>query len=726
QLFCWTPVFLGAGAALWFSLATTPSIFAILFVGGLSLLAFLFTSRERFVLRAVIGCCVLILGGMALADLQTSRMATIILDSPVTTTIRGRILAREADANGRWRYLLAVHATKEPQLRRPPQVVRLTLSGSAEGYGLGSVLEGRARLSPPSGPALPGLNDFAFAAYFDGIGAMGYFLGAATNEIEPERTRTLPEIISETMETVRTAISERIRSVVAGDAGAFASSMVTDDRRAISLETTEALRLAGLAHIVAISGLNMALAAGVFFFSIRVVLSLSQASAHRLPVKKIAAAGALLSVTFYYLISGFAVSAERAYIMMVVVLVAALLGRPSISFRNVALSAILILVLTPSAVMGPGFQMSYAATLGLVAGYTLWKEGTRFHLPFPVPAWGDQVLRFVGGIFLTSLIGGLSTALYSAEHFHRLATWGLPANLLAMPIISFIVMPAGIVALVLMPFGLDAPALHIMGWGLEWVIAIAKWIASFKGEVVTGELPPWLFIGVTIGFLILTLMRTALRHLGSALIVLLLIGAMVAPDRKPPDLLVREDGAAIALVKGDDLALSSSRKDGFVTRQWFYALGMTDYRLPVTIATEGLPEPKRDAKAEDLVQARAAMTDDVAGLASEALACRKKAWCLGRLNNGLVVAWIPVGAYVGLACDRADIVVTPAPVRFTACRSGALLFSRQTLRRSGAIELRWPSAGRPPVLEASFNGDRRPWSEHRFYDWRTDSFADPE
>ncbi|MDJ1634446.1 ComEC/Rec2 family competence protein [Rhizobium rhizogenes] len=280
---------------------------------------------------------------------------------------------------------------------------------------------------------------------------------------------------------LRNSIGDRIRRTLPGDTGAFAAALVTDERRAISEATTEALRTAGLTHIIAISGLNMALSAGIFYVGLRYVLSLFFGVAQAWPTKKIAAFGALVTVTAYYLISGFGVSAERAFIMMAIMLIAVLFDRPSISLRNVALSAIIILVLSPSQVLGPSFQMSYAATLALVSGYTLWTRRrhretvfSRFRILRPL----FFISRFFGGIASTSFLGGASTAIFSIEHFHRLATYGLAANLAAVPIVSFIVMPFGMAAMLLMPFGLDAPFWQVTGKGLELVIGIATTVAA--------------------------------------------------------------------------------------------------------------------------------------------------------------------------------------------------------------------------------------------------------
>jgi competence protein ComEC len=565
HLFYWSPVLLGAGAATWFALPQPWPLQGIALVLVLSLVLVFFAGHFRPIARTIGLVGSLLAAGALLAVVQSFRTETIVLDTPVTTTIRGIVRGKEADAEGRWRYEIRLLETQKPALKRQPLAIKVTALGKHEPFALGAGIEGLARLSPPSGPALAGLNDFAFDAYFDGTGAFGFFYGKPNAWSPPSdkaAERGMMVEIGEILETVRNHVGQRIRTVLPGDTGAFASSMVTDDRRAISKETTEALRLAGLAHIIAISGLNMALAAGIFFVGLRLLLSLSQELSHRLPVKKIAAGGALITVTLYYLISGFAVSAERAYIMMAIMLTAVFFGRPSISLRNVALSALIILVLSPSAVMGPGFQMSYAATLALVAGYSAfqrrtnrpgWLAGINFLKPF-VPAW-----KFVAGIFMTSLIGGLSTALFSIEHFHRIAAWGLPANLLAMPVISFIVMPFGLLALMAMPFGMDWLPLKVMGFGLDVTISVAKWAASLGGDVVVGRIPPWLFIGLTAALIILAVMRSRLRFLGVAIGAGLLTVSFVLPASRPPDIIVFEDGSLVGIRTAGQLAISKAR-----------------------------------------------------------------------------------------------------------------------------------------------------------------------
>lgn len=731
HLFYWAPVFMGAGAAYWFALPLTPSVAPLLFLCIASSIAWLLLGPWRPVARAVALSVVLMTAGALLAAWETARSGTVILDGPVTTTVRGIITGKEIDSQGRWRYEIRLLETEKPALKRPPTIIRVTALGRGEGLAIGQGIAGRARLSPPSGPALAGLNDFAFDAYFSGTGAYGFFYGkqevwtGASAKTDPLLSRWL-----QTLEAIRGEISARIRSILPGDTGAFAASMVTDDRRAMSQETTEALRLAGLTHIIAISGLNMALAAGLCFVGLRLLFSLSQEISHRWPVKKIAAAGALVTVTLYYLISGFAVSAERAYIMMAIMLVAVFFGRPSISLRNIALSAIAILLMSPSALMGPGFQMSYAATLALVAGYSALQRRMQSMAPMsgiPILKRVMPAGQFMAGVFMTSLIGGLSTALFSIEHFNRIATWGLPANLLAMPVISFVVMPAGLLALVLMPFGVDWLAVKIMGWGLDFVIAVAKWIAAQNGEWVTGQIPAWLFVGMTAGLLALAIMRSRLRYLGGALSGGLLLIHLSMPAAPIPDLVIFEDGSLAGIVTDKAIAISESRPSDFILEQWQRALKVASVIKPQRVKEAEKKREKRQRLSDDEIrQGREAMSKALATTAADLFTCRDRHWCVATTASGLTIAIALNGGYAGIACDLADIVVTPARLKWDTCRSGAELFSGETLRRSGSLEIYLTENDyAPPTINVigALEGKQRAWTMHRRYDWRTERSA---
>jgi len=723
------PVALGLGAVAWFATGTGVSPLISLFSMAALLLLLIAIDHRSQNIRMFVAALALVTAGVAAAQFETWRAGTVLLDSAVTTTVTGRVERRESDGRGGWRYLLSLQATETPVLKRPPARVTVIARGARSEFETGTWVKGRARLTPPSGPALPGLNDFSFASYFDGVGANGFFYGApATVAAEAGDEQSLTDGAFEWLYRLRSSIGDRIRGMLPGDTGAFAAALVTDERRAISAETTEALRQSGLAHIIAISGLNMALSAGIFFVGFRTLLSLFPSVAQAYPVKKIAAAGALAAVTAYFLISGFAVSAERAFIMMAIMLTAVFFDRPSISLRNVALSALVIIAISPSEIMGPSFQMSFAATLALVAGYALWKERPTRDKPFAklrAVRLLSSAAGFFGGILLTSVIGGFSTALFSIEHFHRLTAYGLPANLAAMPIISFVIMPAGLLAMLLMPFGLDEWAWQVVGFGLDLVIAIAKTVSSWGGNIGVGQLPAWYFPAAVAGFLLLTLLRTRLRHIGTAIMALSTLAVVTLPGKTPPKAVIAEDGSMAGIIGSDAIATNRERPPGFIFDQWKRALVLEAHRAPIFITSASVPTaPPGERLKLTSAQQQEAANAIAANAREERFSCLKKAWCTARLENGSVLTVIDNAAYLGPACDASDIVVTPVRLRLESCRSGALLFTGATLRKTGAVELRFDggSAG----VTTSFEKLDRPWTRHRAYDWRSGTFGGDE
>ena len=303
---------------------------------------------------------------------------------------------------------------------------------------------------------MPGGYDFGRADYYDGIGAVGFAYGAA----KPADIGAPPLgiVLRKPLADLRETIRRRIIAVLPGDTGEIAAALVMGDQRGISEATQEAMRASGLGHVLSISGLHMALVAGSTFWLIRALLALSPGLALTRPIKKWAAAGALAVATFYLAISGANVATQRAYIMLAVILCAVMLDRRAITLRNVAIAAILVLLIEPESLLTASFQMSFAATLALVAGYEALRERAARKAALATAADRGPVARLwraAYGLFLTSLIAALATTPFAIYHFQRAAPLALLANLAAMPVIGVLVMPAALFSVVLMPFGLE-------------------------------------------------------------------------------------------------------------------------------------------------------------------------------------------------------------------------------------------------------------------------------
>lgn len=752
--FLFLPVAMGAGAGLFYMAPTDPG-FLLSSIGlAIALLcAMLARDHHMNAARAAMLAAALCAGALAAAVEQQS--GAILLDSDVTTRIAGQVQAREFDAEGRVWYVIDLASTSEPEIRRPPKRLRLVARMAHDPLPVGAVISGRARLSSPSGPVMPGGYDFAFKAFVDGIGAHGFFFRAPESAAPGLRQIGLFDSSKLRLRSIREHVSLRIRSVLPGDPGGIAAALAVSDRRGISRPVQDALRATGLAHILAISGLHMALAAGTLYIGLRKGLALFPPLVEALPVKKIAAIGALLTATAYLMISGGSVATQRAWVMLAIMLVAVLADRSALTLRNVALAAIVIIVLTPSAVVGPGFQMSFAATAALISAYAALAARARdkardWAAPGPLARsaplrWLAMLLKLMAGLAITSLVAGLATGLFSAHHFHRVAGHGLLANMLAMPLVTLVVMPAGLAAMLLMPFGLDALPLQIMGKGLEGVIAVARYVDSLGGDITVGSIPLAATVIASAGLIVLLFLRSWLRLFGAALIGLGVLITLPPFAPPAPDILISEDGALVALAGPQGLASNAARPSVFIFRQWQTALREPPHLPPASYPRRAEAETE-PAEILDPLLARAASEPS-------RFHCAGRGVCAATHRQITLIA-INQADLIGAACDRADIVVVAIPVHLTACRSGAKLVTSRSLRRSGAMTISiLPRPSHPPKspdrskagqggqpvhksggdkpdkpqlrISAALAGVIRPWTVQRYYDWRTQSYDLP-
>ncbi|MBW8636990.1 ComEC family competence protein [Hoeflea sp. WL0058] len=715
--FLWFPVAMAFGAAVWFGFARAPSAIAIFLFFLASWLAHTALGNRPFY-RYVVFLLAGLATGMTAAQVETMRRSTTILDSEITTRLEGVVLARDVDYRNYWRYTIRLARTSDPVIGRPPETIRLLARADHKPVEIGDAIKGLARMGPPSGPALPGGYDFGFDAYFKGIGAYGYFYGKPLKGDKRTNDYTGAQPVSIMLSRLRETIASRIRAALPADTGALASALAVADRRSISEQTVDALRASGLAHILAISGLHMALVAGTVLLLVRSALSFSPYFVHTRSTRKIAALFALAAATAYLLISGGAVSTQRAWLMFVIFLIAVLTDRMALTLRNVALAAIIIILIQPSAVIGPGFQMSFAATIALISAYSVWSRRSRNNDQASFLSMNrtlEVALQFFLGIAFTSLVAGVSTGLFAVEHFQRIAPYGLLANLAAMPVVTFVVMPFGLVSLIAMPLHLEYWPLQIMGAGLDAVVAIAMQTERLGGDAITGRIASQPFLVALVGFLIHVLMRSWLRFFGAALFIVGIFWGLGAVPGELPEAIISEDGALVGLFYDNGVATNKARPSAFVVDQWKDALDLNFIVKPFIHASDDVPTstPDKRKRFHTLFQ----NTD----LNKEILfRCAKGAWCAGRTRNGLKIATIEDLSYLGAACDEADIVVAAAHIRMPRCYSGAELLTGRSLRRSGALEIYF--LGGDITSVGAINSKFRQWTRHRFYDWRTKSF----
>ena len=427
---------------------------------------------------------------------------------------------------------------------------------------------------PPPEPVHPRGFDFARFAWFEGIGAVG-FAYTLPEEISPPGMNAATLLAN-----LRISIGDRIRGVIGGVSGSVAAALVNGERASIPDRVSDELRASGIYHVLSISGLHMVLFGGSLFWISRVFFVLIPGLALRYPIRKWAAAVALVGATFYLLISGAEVATQRAWIMIALMFVAMLLDRPALSMRNVMLAAVLILLWRPESLLGASFQMSFAAVIALIAFYES-KTVKRWVFPsqrdrgflIAAPRW---LFAYALGTALTSIIAGMATGVIAAYHFNRIAVYGLAGNMAIMPFVGILVMPMALLSLVLMPFGLEAPALWIMEIGIDGMLAVAHEVASWQGaDRLIREAPFHALMLAIGGGLWLVIWREKWRYLGLFPIILGLVMWDMAPRY---DVLVDRDAALFAVRNAEgQLALTAARP-AYAAENWLRMEG--DGRKP--------------------------------------------------------------------------------------------------------------------------------------------------
>jgi len=474
-----------AGAALWLTAPADPPVWLgpiLLLVGAPAAFALAAWPGARpdglslMVRHLAGGACALIAAaglGMCAAQLRAANVAQAPYaggDEPVR--IEGWVVANDASESGP-RLRLLVRDIEGAQAR--PRYVRVSVS-EAGLLTAGRAAVCRAVLGPPPGPMAPGAYDFARRAYFEQLGATGFAFGRCrpaafappASWLDRQRLR---------LAAMRADLSATIQAAAPGRGGAIAAALVTGDRSSIDTTTNESLRDSGLGHLLSVSGIHMGVVGGLIFAAVLWSLSLVGPIALRFPVKKIAAVIALIALAAYLIVSGSSVPALRAFVMACVAFGAILIDRPAISMRGLALAAFVVTLIFPESVLEPGFQMSFAATMALVALFEMLKRAPHEPaLPTPGPLIGalNASARGIGGVLLISLVAGLATDPFAVYHFQRFAIYSLPANLIAAPIMSFLVAPAACAAAVLAPFGWADPALEVMASALDMIAAVGQ------------------------------------------------------------------------------------------------------------------------------------------------------------------------------------------------------------------------------------------------------------
>jgi len=573
RLFLWCPVALAAGSGLYFALPGEPGLVLALVLGLAALVSLWLGRSVPLILLAG-----LVAGGFALAKAKSAYVATPLLAASTgEVEVTGTIVAVERASAKRLVIILTPSAIAGLPQEKVPRRLRLTLAATPDRPVPGAQVSLRAYLSPLPTPVLPGGYDQARRLWFDGIGGTGRVTSALT--VLSAATPSAAGAVAAGLDSIRSLMGQRIHQALAEPYASFAEALITGERSTIPPEINRSLMVSGLFHILSISGLHMWLVAGGVFWGLRATLALVPALALGWPIKKWAAGAAVLAGLLYMLLADSGVATARSFIMVAVVFFAVMVDRPALSLRNLAIAALLVLLLDPEAAVEASFQMSFLAVLGLVAFHEAAarlktargrEEGAPRHLLLRCAGWA---LWALGVSLATSFIAGTASSIPAAYHFGRVSPYGVLANGLAIPIVGIIVMPSALLAALLMLLGLEWLPLQLMAQGLALVMAVSGWVASLPGadEVVplAGAGPVVLMAAGLVG---VALLKGPVRGAG---LVLLAIGAAWAlRPAALPDVLIERAGANVALRDDHGLLVPAhARRARFSVAKWLVANG---------------------------------------------------------------------------------------------------------------------------------------------------------
>nr|WP_277348845.1 ComEC/Rec2 family competence protein [Sneathiella limimaris] len=434
--------------------------------------------------------------------------------------------------------------------------IRLTVRTGVDDLAPGDIIEIKAVLLPPPAPVYPGSYDFQRDLYFQGIGAVGYAVS------KPDILKKQGSLVD--VETIRHQIARHIENNTPDEQTGFLLAIMVGEKSKLTDKLKDDMRNSGLAHLLAISGLHMMMLGGFIFFLTRLVLSCIPPIALNYPIKKISACIAITAVTGYLAISGLSISAIRAYLMITLVFLAICLDRRAISLRNLSIAALLILLIMPESMLGPSFQMSFAAVFCLIAVYEKW--GEKLFILHGKSHFALRPVLYLSGVAFTSLVASAATAPFSIHHFGQLAVAGVVTNLIAIPLMGFWIMPWAILGFLLMPFDLSSIALNLSAMGVEKVVELASWGASLPYaslKVVPFSTEIVVLISLSgLGFLA---MKSRVQYL---MVLPMSFAFVLQIQNKLPDILVSESGKLVLIHTDNATLVNSRRHDRFEQDRW--------------------------------------------------------------------------------------------------------------------------------------------------------------
>lgn len=677
QLPLWLPVGLGGGIGAWFALGNGREWTAFLLLMAATGLAVMTIGPATRWGRALAAFCFVASLGCGLIWTRAEHLASPPLKRPGMLTLTGSVEAvRPVPAQEMTRLIVRPLENVDPPARFTiPSRIRINVADDKwiDGVTPGATIRLRAWLMPPAPMAVPGAYDFSRVAFFQRIGGSGRALDL--------------ELVSDggapgwrgTLADWRQRLSAHIRSKLEGGAGGIAAALATGDQGGISREDADAMRASGLAHLLSVSGLHLtALVGAVMLLCLR-LLALSPRLALRWPLLVVSAGVGAVAGLAYTLLTGAEVPTIRSLVAALLILLGITLGREAVTLRLVAVGALIVLLLWPESLVGPSFQLSFAAITAIVALHE--HPSIKALLSRRDEGLALRVGRSLVGLILTGVAVELALSPIALYHFHKSGLYGAFANILAIPLTTFVIMPVEALALLFDTIGIGGPFWWIVGAALKFLLWLAHATATAPGAVATlPAMPVGAYALMIGGGLWLLLWRTKWRRWGA---VSLAVGAAWALATPTPDLIITGDGRHLALRAPDgSFAMLRSRAGDYVQ----------------DLLTESAGSDQDLRLIEDQPGARCNPDLCIADIVRSG-----RRWRLVATRSSLLIP----APELAEACRSADIVVSERRLPRN-CMPRWLKADRWLLRRTGGLAI--TLGARPAVTTVAERVGDHPWA----------------
>ena len=665
QLPPWFVVGFGSGIAAWFALDARVEWLSFSFIAaGLSIVGFVLINGRSgralgwFGIAAALGC--------GLVWGRSAWVAQPRLDRPVVVDVEGRVESVDLLAAKD-----AVRLTLRPDAAALPPHVRVSIDEEdfPPGVAPGAEVRAKARLAPPPPMALPGTYDFARDAWFKGLGAVGKVMGPVT-VVQAAQPHGL--------DRARSDLRQHIASSLSPSPAGIAIALAPGDQNAVDADDAEAMRRSGLTHLLSVSGLHIAaVVAFAMFLSLR-LLALSETLALRLNLVLVSAAVAAAAGIAYTLLTGAQVPTVRSCVAALLILAGIALGREAISIRLIAVGALVVLLFRPESLAGASFQMSFAAVTAIVALHsTAW---SRKWFQRREEGLILRVARALLATVATGLVVELALVPLALFHFHRSGLYGVGANIVAIPLTTFVIMPLEAGALIFDLAGWGRPLWFVCGSAIDGLLWLAHSVASSRGAIaLMPSMPVWAFALMVVGGIWLCLWNTRVRLYG---LIPAAMGAVGALSAETPDILATGDGMHVAVVEHGVPLILRDRAGDFVRQLFAEASGFDGD--PPSLGSQPFSACSRDACVAVIRK-------------------RDREWRLLATRSHYQIGWNAISQ----ACAEADIVVSDRRLP-RGCAPRWLKLDREALIRTGGVSIVFDHV--PSVETVANRVGEHPWA----------------